>query len=97
MSELYRHIGPDIDVPAGDIGVGGREIGFLYGQYRRIRGAFENGVLTGKGLTYGGSYIRSEATGYGAMYYADEVRDNDQSIDLIFPRCSRFSNNKAIH
>ena len=73
MSELYRHIGPDIDVPAGDIGVGGREIGYLYGQYRRIRGAFENGVLTGKGLTYGGSHIRSEATGYGAMYYADEV------------------------
>ena len=73
MSELYRHIGPDIDVPAGDIGVGGREIGYLYGQYRRIRGAFENGVLTGKGLTYGGSHIRAEATGYGAMYYADEV------------------------
>jgi glutamate dehydrogenase (NADP+) len=73
MSELYRHIGPDIDVPAGDIGVGGREIGYLYGQYRRIRGAFENGVLTGKGLAYGGSHIRSEATGYGAMYYADEV------------------------
>jgi len=73
MSELYRHIGPDIDVPAGDIGVGGREIGYLYGQYRRIRGAFENGVLTGKGLTYGGSHIRSEATGFGALYYADEV------------------------
>jgi glutamate dehydrogenase (NADP+) len=73
MSELYRHIGPDVDVPAGDIGVGGREIGYLYGQYRRIRGAFENGVLTGKGLTYGGSHIRSEATGYGAMYYADDV------------------------
>jgi glutamate dehydrogenase (NADP+) len=76
MSELYRHIGPDVDVPAGDIGVGGREIGYLYGQYRRIRGAFENGVLTGKGLTYGGSHIRSEATGYGAMYYADEVWRN---------------------
>jgi glutamate dehydrogenase (NADP+) len=73
MSELYRHIGPDIDVRAGDIGVGGREIGYLYGQYRRIRGAFENGVLTGKGLTYGGSHIRSEATGFGALYYADEV------------------------
>ncbi|CAF2396565.1 unnamed protein product [Rotaria sp. Silwood2] len=73
MSELYRHIGPDIDIPAGDIGVGGREIGYLYGQYRRIRGAFENGVLTGKGLAYGGSYIRSEATGFGAMYYAEEV------------------------
>ena len=73
MSELYRHIGPDVDVPAGDIGVGGREIGYLYGQYRRIRGAFENGVLTGKGLPYGGSLIRPEATGFGVMYYASEV------------------------
>ena len=73
MTELYRHIGPDVDVPAGDIGVGGREIGYLYGQYRRIRGAYENGVLTGKGLEYGGSLIRPEATGYGAMYYAQEV------------------------
>lgn len=73
MTELYRHIGPDVDVPAGDIGVGGREIGYLYGQYRRIRGAFENGVLTGKGLSYGGSLIRPEATGYGATYYAEEV------------------------
>jgi len=73
MSELYRHIGPDKDVPAGDIGVGSREIGFLYGQYRRIQGAFECGVLTGKGMAYGGSHIRSEATGYGAMYYAEEV------------------------
>lgn len=73
MTELYRHIGPDVDVPAGDIGVGGREIGFLYGQYKRIRGAFENGVLTGKGLTYGGSLIRPEATGYGAVYYAVEM------------------------
>ncbi len=73
MTELYRHIGPDVDVPAGDIGVGGREIGYLYGQYRRIRGAFENGVLTGKGLSYGGSLIRPEATGYGATYYAVEV------------------------
>ena len=73
MTELYRHIGPDVDVPAGDIGVGGREIGYLYGQYRRIRGAFENGVLTGKGLSYGGSLIRPEATGYGATYYAVEM------------------------
>ena len=73
MTELYRHIGPDIDVPAGDIGVGAREIGYLYGQYRRIRGAFENGVLTGKPLPYGGSLIRPEATGFGAMYYAQEV------------------------
>ncbi len=73
MTELYRHIGPDVDVPAGDIGVGGREIGYLYGQYRRIKGAFQNGVLTGKGLSYGGSLIRPEATGYGATYYACEV------------------------
>jgi glutamate dehydrogenase (NADP+) len=73
MTELYRHIGPDIDVPAGDIGVGGREIGYLYGQYRRIRAAFENGVLTGKGLAYGGSLIRPEATGFGVTYFAQEV------------------------
>ena len=73
MTELYRHIGPDIDVPAGDIGVGGREIGYLYGQYKRIKGCWENGVLTGKGLEYGGSLIRPEATGFGATYYANEV------------------------
>lgn len=73
MTELYRHIGPDVDVPAGDIGVGGREIGYLYGQYKRIKGCWENGVLTGKGLEYGGSLIRPEATGYGASYYANEV------------------------
>lgn len=73
MTELYRHIGPDVDVPAGDIGVGAKEIGYMYGQYRRIRGAFQNGVLTGKPLPYGGSLIRPEATGYGAMYYANEV------------------------
>ena len=66
MTELYRHIGPDVDVPAGDIGTGAREIGYMYGQYRRIRGAFENGVLTGKPLPYGGSLIRPEATGFGA-------------------------------
>ena len=73
MTELYRHIGPDVDVPAGDIGVGGREVGYMYGQYRRIRGAFENGTLTGKGLSFGGSLIRPEATGYGAVYYTVEV------------------------
>lgn len=77
MTELYRHIGPNIDVPAGDIGVGGREIGYLFGQYRRIRGAFENGVLTGKGLSYGGSLIRPEATGYGATYFALEMLKHD--------------------
>jgi glutamate dehydrogenase/leucine dehydrogenase len=72
MTELYRHIGPDTDVPAGDIGVGGREIGFLFGQYKRIANRF-NGVLTGKGLPYGGSLIRPEATGYGAVYFAREM------------------------
>lgn len=73
MTALYRYIGPDVDVPAGDIGVGGREIGYLYGQYRRLKGTFENGVLTGKGQTYGGSLIRPEATGFGAVYYLNEV------------------------
>ncbi len=73
MTELYRHIGQDTDVPAGDIGVGGREIGYLFGQYRRLRGAYENGVLTGKDLTFGGSLLRPEATGYGALYYTQEV------------------------
>lgn len=73
MAALYRYIGPDVDVPAGDIGVGGREIGYLFGQYRRLKGTFENGVLTGKGMSYGGSLIRPEATGFGAVYYLCEV------------------------
>jgi len=79
MTELYRHIGPDIDVPAGDMGVGAREVGYLYGQYRRIVGAFQNGVITGKGLPFGGSLIRPEATGFGAVYYLNEVlkHEND--------------------
>lgn len=72
MTELYRHIGKDTDVPAGDIGVGGREIGFLYGQYKRITGLYE-GVLTGKGLTYGGSLARTEATGYGLVYLTNAM------------------------
>jgi len=72
MTELQRHIGADTDVPAGDIGVGGREIGFLFGQYKRLRNEF-TGVLTGKGLTWGGSLIRPEATGYGATYFAEEM------------------------
>lgn len=72
MTELYRHISADTDVPAGDIGVGGREIGFMYGQYKRIRNMYE-GVLTGKGLTYGGSLARTEATGYGLCYFVDEM------------------------
>ena len=72
MSELFRHIGPDTDVPAGDIGVGGREIGFLFGQYKRLANNF-TGVLTGKGLSWGGSLIRPEATGYGCVYFAEEM------------------------
>jgi glutamate dehydrogenase (NADP+) len=72
MTELQRHIGPNTDVPAGDIGVGGREIGFLFGQYKRLRNEF-TGVLTGKGLNWGGSLIRPEATGYGAVYFAAEM------------------------
>lgn len=78
MSELSRHIGPNIDVPAGDIGVGGREIGYMYGQYKKMKNAFENGVLTGKGLTYGGSLARKEATGYGLVYFVNEMlKDNN--------------------
>ncbi|MBE9468896.1 MAG: NADP-specific glutamate dehydrogenase [Bacteroidetes bacterium] len=72
MTELYRHIGPNLDIPAGDIGVGGREIGFLFGQYKRIKNEF-TGVLTGKGLQWGGSLIRPEATGYGNVYFAKEM------------------------
>lgn len=73
MTELYRHIGPDTDVPAGDIGVGAREIGYMYGQYKRIRGASEAGVLTGKNPLYGGSLARTEATGYGCVYFVQEM------------------------
>ena len=72
MTELYKYIGKDVDVPAGDIGVGGREIGYLFGQYKRITNLYE-GVLTGKGLTYGGSLVRTQATGYGLMYFAEEL------------------------
>ena len=80
MTELWRHIGPDTDVPAGDIGVGGREIGFLFGQYKRLTNEF-TGVLTGKGLNWGGSLIRPEATGYGCVYFADEMlKSQGQSL-----------------
>ncbi len=72
MSELYRHIGPDTDVPAGDIGVGGREIGFLFGQYKKLRNEF-SGVLTGKGINWSGSRVREEATGYGLLYFVEEM------------------------
>ena len=73
MTELSAHIGHDIDVPAGDIGVGGREIGYMFGQYKRMTGRYESGVLTGKGLTWGGSRARTEATGYGTVFFADEM------------------------
>ena len=81
MTELQRHIGLNTDVPAGDIGVGGREIGYLFGQYKRLRNANDAGVLTGKGLTYGGSLVRTEATGYGLLYLVKEMLD-DNNIDI---------------
>ncbi|NMD72098.1 NADP-specific glutamate dehydrogenase [Bacillus sp. DNRA2] len=81
MTELSRHIGQDTDVPAGDIGVGGREIGYLFGQYKRMRNAYEAGVLTGKGLGYGGSLARTEATGYGTVYFVEEMlQDNGKTF-----------------
>ena len=81
MTELFRHIGPDTDVPAGDIGVGGREIGYLFGQYKRLRNEF-TGVLTGKGLQYGGSLVRTQATGYGLLYFTDAMlRANGKSLE----------------
>ncbi len=104
MSALYRYIGPDIDVPAGDMGVGGREIGYLFGQYRRLKGVWENGVLTGKGQSYGGSKTRPEATGYGAMYYLQEVLKHEgESIEGKTIAISGFGNvawgicKKALH
>src|SRR3954465_6802748 len=78
MTELYRHIGADVDVPAGDIGVGSREIGYMFGQYKRITGTFA-GVLTGKGLEYGGSLIRTEATGYGAVYFLESMLEANKN------------------
>ncbi len=82
MTELYRHIGQDVDVPAGDIGVGAREIGYMFGQYRRIKNAYEGGVLTGKAISYGGSLARKEATGFGLMYYMREMlKANNISLE----------------
>lgn len=81
MAELYKHIGLDTDVPAGDIGVGGREIGYMYGYYKKLKNANDQGVLTGKGLTYGGSLARKEATGYGLVYFTEEMlNDNNDSF-----------------
>lgn len=80
MTELQKHMGPDLDVPAGDIGVGGREIGYLYGQYKRLNGS-QNGILTGKGLQYGGSLARTEATGFGLIYYLDAlIKDQNDTL-----------------
>jgi glutamate dehydrogenase (NADP+) len=96
MTELYRHIGADIDVPAGDIGVGSREIGYMFGQYKRIKGSWE-GVLTGKGLEYGGSLIRTEATGYGAVYFLENMLKT-RGLDLVGKRASiSGSGNVATH
>ncbi|WP_026924044.1 NADP-specific glutamate dehydrogenase [Glycomyces arizonensis] len=82
MTELYRHIGEYTDVPAGDIGVGGREIGYLFGQYKRITNRYESGVLTGKGLSWGGSQVRTEATGYGTVFFTDEIlKSRGESFD----------------
>jgi glutamate dehydrogenase (NADP+) len=96
MTELYRHIGADMDVPAGDIGVGGREIGYMFGQYKRITGRWE-GVLTGKGLEYGGSLIRPEATGYGAVYFLENMLKT-RGLDLAGKRAViSGSGNVATH
>ncbi|WP_245553706.1 NADP-specific glutamate dehydrogenase [Demetria terragena] len=82
MTELYRHIGEYTDVPAGDIGVGGRELGYLFGQYKRITNRYESGVLTGKGLSWGGSQVRTEATGYGTVFFTEEIlRARGESLD----------------
>lgn len=81
MTELSRHIGPDIDVPAGDIGVGAKEIGYMFGQYKKLKGAYEAGVLTGKGIGYGGSLGRKEATGYGTVYFVEEML-KDQGLSF---------------
>jgi glutamate dehydrogenase/leucine dehydrogenase len=103
MTELQRHIGPNTDVPAGDIGVGGREIGYMFGQYKRLRNEF-TGVLTGKGIQYGGSLIRPEATGYGAVYFAEEMfktkNDSFKGKTVLLSgsgNVSQFACEKLIH
>ncbi len=98
MCELFRHIGPDTDVPAGDIGVGAREIGFMFGMYKRLKNEF-TGVMTGKGLTWGGSVIRPEATGYGAVYFAEEMlktrkEDLKGKIALVSESVTGFAPNE---
>src|SRR5699024_2582264 len=85
MTELYRHIGPDLDVPAGDIGVGAREIGYLFGQYKRLRNSYDAGVLTGKGLTYGGYLVRKVATVYGVIFFVNDMLINNyqRCVDYV--------------
>ena len=93
MTALHRFIGPDVDVPAGDMGVGGREIGYLFGQYRRLRGAWENGVLTGKDFASGGSLVRPEATGFGSVYYLENVLKHEgEDIKGKTIACAGFGN-----
>ncbi len=97
MTELCRHVGPDTDVPAGDIGVGGREIGYLFGQYKRLRNEF-TGVLTGKGLNWGGSLVRPEATGYGLVYFAEEMlKTRGMSFDGLTVSVSGSGNVAQLH
>ncbi|WP_127355372.1 NADP-specific glutamate dehydrogenase [Actinacidiphila soli] len=97
MTELYRHLGEHTDVPAGDIGVGGREIGYLFGQYKRITNRYESGVLTGKGLGWGGSHVRTEATGYGTVYFVSQMlAQRGQGLDGLRAVVSG-SGNVAIH
>ena len=97
MTELYRHIGPDVDVPAGDIGVGAREIGYLWGQYKRLRGAYEAGVLTGKRPGYGGSLARKEATGYGLVYFVSEMLSDAKDTFVDKKAIVSGSGNVAIY
>lgn len=96
MTELYRHIGPDTDVPAGDIGVGGREVGYLFGQYKRLKNEW-SGVLTGKGLTFGGSLVRTEATGYGLCYYTEALLEDNGTSFEGKTVCISGSGNVAIY
>lgn len=97
MTELYRYIGPDTDVPAGDIGVGKREVGYMFGQYKRLQGAYEAGVLTGKGLNYGGSLGRTEATGYGTIYFVEEMLKDHRMDFHNLTLIASGSGNVAIH
>lgn len=97
MTELYRHIGPDTDVPAGDIGVGKREVGYMFGQYKRLRGNYEAGVLTGKGVNYGGSLGRTEATGYGTIYFVEQMLKNKRMNFRNMTMITSGSGNVAIY